>query len=86
MSHQEFVRLVTPKEMFSSAGFNANEQLQIALTNYVGQALIRKAVEELKQANSASQVQAIRERIDRELDALIGVKRDMNRSDRSTAE
>ena len=86
MSHQEFVRLVTPKEMFSSAGFNANEQLQIALTNYVGQALIRKAVEELKQATTASQVQAIRERIDRELDALIGVKGDRNRSDRSTAE
>ena len=86
MSHQEFVRLVTPKEMFSSAGFTANEQVQIALTNYVGQALIRKAVEELKQAHSASQIQAIRERIDRELDALIGVQRDRNRSDRSTAE
>lgn len=86
MSHQEFVRLVTPKEMFSSAGFTANEQTQIALTNWVGQALIRKALEELKQARDASQVQAIRERIDRELDALTGVKRDRNRSDRSTVE
>lgn len=86
MSHQEFVRMVTPKEMYSAAGITANEQVQFALTNYVGQALIRKALEELKQARDAHQVQAIRERIDRELDALTGVKRDKNRSDRSTAE
>jgi len=86
MSHQEFVRMVTPKEMYSSAGITANEQVQFALTNYVGQALIRKALEELKQARDAHQVQAIRERIDRELDALTGVKRDKSRSDRSTAE
>lgn len=86
MSHSEFVRLVTPKEMFSSAGFNANEQVQIALTNYVGQALIRKALEELKEARNSSEVQAIRERIERELDALTGVKRDKNQSDRSTGE
>jgi hypothetical protein len=86
MSHQEFVRMVTPKEMYSSAGITASEQVQFALTNYVGQALIRKALEELKQARDANQVQAIRERIDRELDALTGVKRDRNRSDRSTAE
>jgi hypothetical protein len=86
MSHQEFVRMVTPKEMYSAAGITANEQVQFALTNYVGQALIRKALEELKQARDANQVQAIRERIDRELDALTGVRRDRTRSDRSTAE
>jgi hypothetical protein len=86
MSHQEFVRMVTPREMYSSAGITANEQVQFALTNYVGQALIRKALEELKQARDANQVQAIRERIDRELDALTGVKRDKIQSDRSTAE
>jgi hypothetical protein len=86
MSHQEFVRMVTPKEMYSSAGITASDQVQWALTNYVGQALIRKALEELKQARDQHQVQAIRERIDRELDALTGVKRDKIRSDRSTAE
>ena len=86
MSHQEFVRMVTPKEMYSSAGITANEQVQGALTNYVGQALIRKALEELRQAKDAHQIQAIRERIDRELDALTGVKRDTDQSNRSRVE
>ena len=86
MSHQEFVNMVTPQEMYSSAGITASLQVQFALTNYVGQALIRKALEELRQAKDAQQVQAIRDRIDRELDALTGVRRDKERSDRSTAE
>jgi hypothetical protein len=86
MSHSEFIKLVTPKEMYSSAGITASEQVQGALTNYVGQALIRKALEELRQAKDAYQVQAIRERIDRELDALTGVSRDKTQSDRSKVE
>jgi hypothetical protein len=79
MSHQEFVRMVTPKEMYSSAGITATEQLQLALTNYVGQSLIRKALEELRQARDAQQIEAIRERIDRELDALTGAARSTTR-------
>lgn len=86
MSHQEFVRLVTPREMYSSAGITASEQVQGALTNYVGQALIRKALEELKQAKDAYQIQAIRERIDRELDVLTGASRDATQSNRSRVE
>ena len=75
MSFQEFVRMVTPQEMYSSAGINATEQLQFALTNYIGQGLIKKALEELKQAKDAREIEAIRERIDRELDALTGATR-----------
>jgi hypothetical protein len=86
MSHQEFVRMVTPREMYSSAGITASEQVQGAITNYVGQALIRKALEELRQAKDAHQIQAIRERIDRELDALTGANRDKDQSNRSRAE
>lgn len=86
MSHDEFVRMVTPKEMYSSAGITPGLQVQWALTNWVGQALIKKAMEELKQARDESQIREIRERIERELDALTGVKRDRIQSDRSTAE
>ena len=75
MSHQEFLTMVTPKEMQSSAGITASEQVQFALTNYVGQSLIRKALEELKQAKDAREIQEIRDRIDRELDALTGASR-----------
>jgi hypothetical protein len=72
--------------MYSSAGITASEQVQGAITNYVGQALIRKALEELRQAKDAHQIQAIRERIDRELDALTGANRDKDQSNRSRAE
>jgi hypothetical protein len=75
MSHDEFLQMVTPKEMYSSAGITASEQVQFALTNYIGQTLIRKALEELKKAKDAREVEAIRERIDRELEALTGASR-----------
>ena len=75
MSHQEFLSMVTPKEMQSSAGITASEQVQFALTNYVGQSLIRRALEQLKQAKDAREIQEIRDRIDRELDALTGASR-----------
>ena len=74
MTHQEFLRMVTPKEFYSTAGITPLDQIQLAFTNYVGQALIRKALDELKQAKSEREVQAIRERIDRELDALTNVR------------
>jgi hypothetical protein len=75
MSHQEFLAMVTPKEMYSSGGITATEQLQMALTNWVGQTLIRRALEELKSAKSDREVLEIRERIDRELEALTGSAR-----------
>ena len=86
MSHQEFVNMVTPKEMYSSAGITASLQVQIRADELRGTGADRKALEELRQAKDAQQIQAIRERIDRELDALTGVRRDKDRSDRSTAE
>jgi hypothetical protein len=78
--------MVTPKEMYSTAGISPGLQVQWALTNWVGQALIKKALEELKQARDENQVREIRERIERELDALTGASRDRIRSGRSTAE
>ena len=75
MSHQEFVQMVTPKEMYSQAGITATEQIQMAITNWIGQSLIRRALDELKDAKSEREVMAIRERIDRELEALTGAGR-----------
>jgi hypothetical protein len=86
MTHDEFVRMVTPKEMYSTAGISPGLQVQWALTNWIGQALIKRALEELKQARDENQIREIRERIERELDALTGVRRDKVQSDRSTAE
>ena len=72
MSHQEFLRMVTPKELYSSSTITAVEVLQSALTNYIGQTLIRRAIDELRDAKSDKEVQQIRDRISRELAALRG--------------
>jgi hypothetical protein len=70
MTHQEFLTMVTPKEMYSSAGITATDMLQFALTNWLGKALIQKAVEDLKNAKSDREAQEIRDRITHELEAL----------------
>jgi hypothetical protein len=72
MSHQEFLNLVNPKELYSSGGITATDQLQWAVTNWIGQTLIKRALDELKTARTEREVMQIRERIDRELEALTG--------------
>lgn len=70
MTHREFLALVTPKEFYSSGGITAWEQLQFALTNYLGQTFVKKAIEDLQHARDAREVDEIRDRIERELSAL----------------
>jgi hypothetical protein len=59
MTHNEYLSMVTPREM-------------VAVTNWIGQMLVRKALEEIRNARDENEIQKIRERIDRELAALIG--------------
>jgi hypothetical protein len=72
MTHQEFLQMVTPREMYSSAGIRPTEMLQMALVNWVGKALIKKGLEAIGNARSEREIQEIRARIDRELAALRG--------------
>lgn len=72
MTHAEYLGMVTPKEMYGSAGIKPGELLQFAVTNWFGQMLVRKALEEIRNARDANEIQKIRDRIDRELAALIG--------------
>ena len=51
-------------------GITATESLQFALTNWLGQALIKKALADIQQAQSEREVDAIRARITQELTAL----------------
>jgi hypothetical protein len=62
--------MVTPKEMNSSVGITAMETLQFAFTNWLGQSLVKKAIEDLRNAKSEHEIQEIRDRIDRELASL----------------
>jgi hypothetical protein len=86
MTHQEFLDMVTPKEMYSSDLVPAIDRLQAAFTNWIGQSLIRRALEDLKQAKDGREVQEIRERIDRELEALTNAGKGKSQTPRSTAE
>jgi hypothetical protein len=70
MTHAEFLSLVTPKEFYSSGGITAWEQLQFAVTNWLGQSLVKKAIEDLQRAKDEREVDEIRARIERELSAL----------------
>jgi hypothetical protein len=72
MSHDEFVKLVTPKEHYGTAGIQPIETLQFALTNWLAQALIKRAAEEIRQAKTEREMQEIRDRVDHELAVLRG--------------
>jgi hypothetical protein len=75
MTHQEFLNMVTPKELnelFGSTSSSSFAMFQAAVMNAAAQSLIKKGLEEIRHARNEREVQAIRERIDRELSALLG--------------
>jgi hypothetical protein len=72
MTHPEFLNMVTPQELYGSGGIKSYELLQFALTNWLGQQIIKKAIEDIRNANNDREVEEIRARINRELAALKG--------------
>jgi hypothetical protein len=72
LRHAEYLNMVTPQELYGSAGIRAYELLQGAIVNWLGKALINKAIAELREARTEREVQEIRARIERELAALRG--------------
>lgn len=72
MTHNEFVAMVTPKELQSSVGITARETLEFALTNWLAQTLVKRAFEDLQRARDEREVQEIRDRIERELAVIKG--------------
>jgi hypothetical protein len=74
MSHQEFVDMVTPKEMVGSGGVSVGEILTMAAVNYVGQKLVALGIEKIGNAKKDKKLTAIQAQIDRELAALRGGK------------
>jgi hypothetical protein len=75
MTYKEYVNMVTPKEinlLQSSTASGAFALLQAAIMNASGQALLAKAAEAIKHAKDEHEIEAIRERINRELAALLG--------------
>jgi len=66
--------MVTPKELYSTAGIMPTDMLQMALTGWLIKAVIEKGVEDMKNAKTKAEVDEIRARIDRELAAIKGGK------------
>jgi hypothetical protein len=67
----DLASMMTPREMYSSAGITATDMLQFAATNFAAQTLIRRAVDEIKSAKNQKQVAAIQAKIDHELAVLM---------------
>ena len=75
MTNQEFLKMVTPKELnelFGATSGSSFAMFQAALTNAAGQALIKKGLQEIHDARNEREIQAIRAQINRELAALLG--------------
>jgi len=75
MTHQEFLNMVTPRELNELLGATSSSSFamfQAAVMNAAAQTLIKKGIQEIKQAHNEREVQTIRERIDKELAALLG--------------
>lgn len=74
MTHQEFLSMVTPKELYGSGGIKPLETLEWGLVNYAGWWALRRLYKELREATDERRINEIRKQIDRELAALKGGK------------
>jgi hypothetical protein len=72
MTHQEFLNQVTPKELYSSGGITALDQLQWGAVNYVAVWTVKRLYKELSEAKTEWRRKQIQQQIDRELAALKG--------------
>jgi len=70
MTHQEFMQMVTPKDLYSQAGFGGLEILTANLGFAAIMYLANKAFNAMRQAKDERELQQIREQIQRELAEL----------------
>ena len=75
MTHQDFLQMSRPKDMYSSAGFTVGDVMRFAALGYLeGKAfeLLRKGAVAMRDAKTDAERKAIQARIERELAALRG--------------
>ena len=82
MSHDEFLAMVTPQDMYSSAGIKPAEIVTMAAVNVVGQWAIVKALTKIGNYRKEKQMRDIQAQIDAELAAIKKVTtREIGRGD-----
>ncbi len=74
MTHQEFLSMVTPRNLYGSGGIRALETLEWGLVSYAAMWTIKRLYKELSEARTEWRAKQIRDQIDRELAALRGGK------------
>ena len=70
MTHQEFMQMVTPKDLYSQAGFGGLDVLTANLSFAAIMYLATKAFNAMREAKSEREMQQIRDEIQRELAEL----------------
>jgi hypothetical protein len=76
MTHQEFLNLVTPKDVQGYAAFDNKQGIMVAATSFALQWALRQAIQKFDDAQTARQKEAARKEVDEALAALRKARRD----------
>jgi hypothetical protein len=76
MTHQEFLNMVTPKDVQGYAAFDNKQGMIVAATSFALQWALRQAVQKFEDARTARQKEAARKEVDEALAALRKARRD----------
>lgn len=76
MTHQEFLNIVTPKDVQGFAAFDNRQAMMVAATSFALQWALRQAVQKLDDARSERQKEAAQREVEAALAALRKARRD----------
>jgi len=82
MSHQEFLDIVTPKDVQGYAAFDNRQGLIVAATSFALKWAVQKALDKLDEAKTQREQEAARKEVDEALAALRKARRDAGLPDR----
>ena len=82
MTHQEFLNLVTPKDVQGYAAFDNKQGMIVAATSFALQWALRQAVQKFQDARTARQKEAARKEVDEALAALRQARREAGLPDK----
>ena len=82
MSHQEFLNLVTPKDVQGYAAFDNKQAVTVAATSFALQWAVQKAMKKLDDARTERQKEAARREVDEALAALRKARREAGLPDK----
>jgi hypothetical protein len=82
MTHQEFLDIVTPKDVQGFAAFDNRQGLIVAATSFALKWAVQKALDKLDQAKTERQKEAARKEVDEALAALRKARRDAGLPDK----